>query len=63
MKILTRYVIFSILKIAFVTILMFALILAAVELFSRMDSIMNGDLSELIEALKIAAGEEALKEA
>ena len=44
MKILTRYVIFSILKIAFVTILMFALILAAVELFSRMDSIMNGNI-------------------
>lgn len=29
----------------------------------KLDSIMNGDLSELIEALKIAAGEEALKEA
>ncbi len=44
MKILTRYTISSILKTAFVTILMFALILAAVELFSRMDAIMNGNI-------------------
>lgn len=29
----------------------------------KLDSIMNGDMAELIEALKIAAGEEALKEA
>ena len=44
MKILTRYMISSIMKVALVTILMFALILAAVELFSRMDSIMNGNI-------------------
>ncbi len=44
MKILTRYIISSVLKVALVTILMFALILAAVELFSRMDSIMNGNI-------------------
>ena len=44
MKILTRYTISSVLKVALVTILMFALILAAVELFSRMDSIMNGNI-------------------
>ena len=50
MRILTRYTIASILKVAAVTILLFALILAAVELFSKMDQIMNGD----IEALRIA---------
>lgn len=44
MKILDRYLLFSILKIAFVTILIFALILAAVELFSKMDQIMNLDV-------------------
>ncbi len=47
MKILTRYTISSVLKTAIVTILMFALILAAVELFSKMDQIMNNDISIL----------------
>ena len=45
MRILTRYIITSILKIAVVTILIFALILAAVELFSKMDQIMNSSLN------------------
>lgn len=44
MKILTRYTIFSILKTAFVTMLIFALILAAVELFSKMDQIMHNSV-------------------
>ncbi len=47
MRILTRYIISSILKIAVMAILMFALILAAVELFSRMDAIMNGSIPVL----------------
>ena len=47
MKILTRYTISSILKVAVVTIMLFALILAAVELFSKMDQIMNGDIAPL----------------
>ena len=47
MKILTRYIISSILKVAIIAILMFALILAAVELFSRMDAIMNGSIPAL----------------
>lgn len=53
MKILDRYIISSILKIAIVAIFIFALILAAVELFSKMDSIMNSDISipRLIEYL------------
>lgn len=53
MKLIDRYVISSILKIAIVAILLFALILAAVELFSKMDSIMRGDIaiSKLIEYL------------
>lgn len=50
MKILTRYTISSVLKVAVVTIMMFALILAAVELFSKMDQIMNGN----IPAIRIA---------
>ena len=50
MKILTRYTVFSIMKVAVVTILLFALILAAVELFSKMDQIMNGN----IPAIRIA---------
>ena len=44
MKILTRYTIRSIMKVAVVTILLFALILAAVELFSKMDQIMHSDI-------------------
>ncbi len=44
MRILTRYTIFSILRIAIVTIMLFALILAAVELFSKMDQIMHGSV-------------------
>ena len=42
MKIIDRYIIFSILKVAIVAIFVFAFILAAVELFGRMDSIING---------------------
>ena len=41
MRILDRYVVLSVLKTAIVTILIFALILAAVELFSKMDQIMD----------------------
>ena len=44
MKILDRYIISSMLKVAFVAILVFALILAAVELFGRMDSIITGSI-------------------
>ena len=44
MKILDQYIIKSILKIAIVAILVFALILVAVELFGRMDSIMTGSI-------------------
>lgn len=44
MKILDRYIIKSILKTAIVAIIVFALILAAVELFGRMDSIMTGSI-------------------
>ena len=47
MRILSRYTISSILKVATVTIMLFALILAAVELFSKMDQIMNGDIPPL----------------
>ena len=43
-KILDRYIITSILKIALVAVLVFALILAAVELFGRMDSIITGSI-------------------
>ena len=45
MKILDRYIIKSILKIGIVAILVFAMILVAVELFSKMDSIMTGSIS------------------
>ena len=45
MKILTRYTISSILKTAIVTIMIFAMILAAVELFSKMDQIMHGNVA------------------
>ena len=44
MKILDRYIIKSILKVGIVAILVFALILVAVELFGRMDSIMTGSI-------------------
>ncbi len=44
MRILTRYIITSIMRTAFVTILIFALLLAAVELFSKMDSIMHSEV-------------------
>ncbi len=47
MRILVRYIISSIMRIAVIAILMFALILAAVELFSRMDAIMNGNIPVL----------------
>ena len=50
MKILTRYTVLSVVKVAVVTILMIALILAAVELFTKMDQIMNGN----IPAIRIA---------
>ena len=59
MKILTRYTIFSILKTAVVTILIFALILAAVELFSKMDQIMHStvDPIRLIEYIILSLPE------
>ncbi len=59
MKILTRYTITSILKIAVVTILIFALILAAVELFSKMDQIMHGgvDGPRLVEYIILSLPE------
>ena len=44
MKILTRYTISSILRVAIVTLLIFAMILAAVELFSKMDQIMHSSV-------------------
>ena len=44
MKILDKYIIKSILKVGVVAILVFALILVAVELFGRMDSIMTGSI-------------------
>ena len=44
MKILDRYIIKSILKVGIVAILVFALILVAVELFGRMDNIMTGSI-------------------
>ena len=43
MRILTRYTVFSIVKTAIATLLMFALILAAVNLFAKMDQIMHSD--------------------
>ena len=53
MKIIDRYIIFSILKVAIVAIFVFAFILAAVELFGRMDSIINGvvPVSSIISTL------------
>ena len=45
MRILTRYTVSSVLRIAITTLLMFALILAAVELFSKMDQIMHSEAS------------------
>ena len=44
MKILDRYIIKSIIKVGIVAILVFALILVAVELFGRMDNIMTGSI-------------------
>lgn len=44
MKIIDKYIISSILKTAFVAIMIFALLLAAVELFMKMDQIMRGDI-------------------
>ncbi len=44
MKIIDRYIIKSILKTAFAAIMIFALLLAAVELFMKMDQIMRGDI-------------------
>lgn len=59
MKILTRYTLSSIIRIAIVTILIFALILAAVELFSKMDQIMHGgiEISSLIEYIILSLPE------
>ncbi len=59
MKILTRYTITSIIRTAFVTILLFALILAAVELFSKMDQIMHGgvEVPRLIEYIILSLPE------
>lgn len=44
MKLIDRYAISSVLKVAIIAIFIFALILAAVELFSKMDSIMNSEI-------------------
>lgn len=44
MRILDKYIILNILKISFFAILIFALLLAAVELFSKMDRIMSNDI-------------------
>lgn len=44
MKVLDRFIVFSILKIALITMLIFALLLAAVELFAKIDQIMNGNI-------------------
>ncbi len=44
MKLIDRYLISNILKIAFFTVIVFSFLLAAVELFSKMDQIMNNDL-------------------
>ena len=59
MKILDRYIISNILKIAFFAILIFSLILAAVELFSKMDQIMNSDIpiSSIIEYIVLSIPE------
>lgn len=45
MKIIDRYIVFSILKTAIVAIIVLSLILSAVELFGKMDSIINGSIS------------------
>ncbi len=59
MKILTRYTLSSIIRIAVVTILIFAAILAAVELFSKMDQIMHGgvEIPSLIEYIILSLPE------
>ena len=59
MNILTRYTLSSIIKIAIVTILIFAAILAAVELFSKMDQIMHGgvEIPSLIEYIILSLPE------
>lgn len=44
MRILDRYITRSILRMAVITVLIFALLLAAVELFSKMDSLLNNDI-------------------
>ncbi len=56
MKVLDRFIVFSILKIAVITILIFALLLAAVELFAKMDQIMTGHIptSRLIEYILLS---------
>lgn len=59
MKLIDKYTISSILKVAVVAIIIFALILAAVELFSKMDSIMNSDIEipKLVEYLVLSIPE------
>lgn len=59
MKILTRYTVSSILRIAIVTILIFSLILAAVELFSKMDQIMHTsiEIPRLVEYIILSLPE------
>lgn len=47
MRIIWRYSIFSILKVAAITLLIFSLLVMAVETFMRMDSIINGGYSFL----------------
>ena len=56
MRLLDRYVIMSVLKTAFVTLLIFALILAAVELFTKMDQIMDNPvpLSQLVTLIALS---------
>lgn len=56
MKILDRYIVISVLKTAVVTILLFALILAAVELFSMMDQLMSNPVpfSELMTLIALS---------
>lgn len=59
MRTLNRYIVSSILRIAFFAILIFALILAAVELFSKMDQIMNSDipLDRIVEYILLSIPE------
>ncbi len=59
MKIIDKYIVKSILKTAVAAIMIFAMLLAAVELFMKMDQIMRGDipLSSLILYLSLSIPE------